>query len=135
MLLVKTYIGKSEISGIGLFAAEKIKKGQVFWKYDIIVDTLIEFKLFENKNYSEIKGFTKKEILHFAYTDNGCYKMCGDDAKYMNHSKNPNTESFNTEFEEMEIVTKDIEIGEELTCNYFKINDDYSREIFSKLER
>lgn len=34
MLLVETYIGPSDIHGIGLFAAKKIKKGTSIWEYN-----------------------------------------------------------------------------------------------------
>lgn len=134
MLLIKTYIGKSEIAGIGLFAAEPIKKGQAIWKWGGN-DKSYSYEEFEK--LKDHKNWTKhtREILHFAYTDNKHYKLCGDDAKYMNHSPNPNTESCNTEFDEIEIANKYIDIGEELTCNYFKINDDYSREIFEQLKK
>src|SRR5436190_11539229 len=40
MLLVKTYLDKSPISGIGLFAAEPIEEGTLVWKLsnlDIVI--------------------------------------------------------------------------------------------------
>ena len=91
MLLVKTYIGKSKISGIGLFAAEPIRKGQAIWKWG---GNDMFYLYLQVDKYVDPKR--KKEIMHYAYTDANCYKMCGDDAKYMNHSFTPNTESFNT---------------------------------------
>lgn len=135
MLLVKTYIGKSEISGIGLFAAEPIKKGQAIWRWDEKGgDWKVSADRFKDRRFDYAKEENAK-ILHYGYTDNGYYKVCGDDAKYMNHSPNPNTESGDTDFDEIEIASKDISVGEEITCDYFRINDDYSREIFKTLER
>lgn len=34
MLIVKTHIGNAGNKGLGLFADETIKKGQVWWKCD-----------------------------------------------------------------------------------------------------
>lgn len=36
MLLVNTYLDKSDIEGIGLFASNSIKKGDIVWKYNEI---------------------------------------------------------------------------------------------------
>lgn len=41
MLLVKTVIKKSSIHGLGLFANQKIKSGQIVWKYNPILDKKI----------------------------------------------------------------------------------------------
>lgn len=38
MLLVKTKIGPSKISGIGLFADQFIKKGTTIWKFQHSID-------------------------------------------------------------------------------------------------
>lgn len=123
MNLVKTYIDKSPIEGIGLFASEFIKEGTKVW-------VLNEFdKIF---TYSEIKHLPsvfKEHVLKYAYTEDGNYILCGDNAIFYNHSKTPNVWSIG----QFEIAKKDIQIGEEMTCDYFKINDDHSRDIFKLL--
>ncbi len=42
MLLVKTKIGQSNISGIGVFADEFIPKGTVIWRYQEGFDQMID---------------------------------------------------------------------------------------------
>lgn len=125
MLIVKTNIGKSEIQGIGLFASEKIEKGQPIWSYKEGFDLKIPLKSIPQElrgyldKYSTITKdseeiFFKKEIKRIVYEEDFIYNLDGDDCKYMNHSETPNV-SFN---EVLGVALKDIEINEELTCDY-----------------
>ncbi len=41
MLLINNYVGKSEIEGVGVFAAEPIAQGTVIWRFDDDFDRLI----------------------------------------------------------------------------------------------
>lgn len=125
MNLVKTYIDKSPIEGIGLFAAEFIPKGTVVW-------AMTENERFFT--YDEVEKLDqpfKDHVLKYGYTENGKYILCCDTSIFYNHSANPNVVSDG----EFEVSAKDIHEGEELTCNYFSINDDHSREIFKYLEK
>lgn len=108
MLRVKTYLDKSPINGIGLFAAEFIKKDSLVWDFDGEIDRIFS----HNHNNSFIKKYS--------YMDNGWYILCVDDARFMNHSKEPNT--INGSRHET-IACRDIQIGEEITCDYFEIDD------------
>ena len=45
--------------------------------------------------------------------------MCIDDARFMNHSADPNTH----EKGQSSIASRDIAAGEELTCNYGNFDD------------
>lgn len=109
MLLVKTYLDKSSINGIGLFANQFIPKGTLIWDLDLNFDGIFYWP-----NDSE---FLKK----YCYRDGDKYVLCVDDARFMNHSDTPNT-SNGTNHET--IANRDIEIGEEITCNYYEIDDD-----------
>ena len=48
------------------------------------------------------------------------YVLCFDDARYFNHSDNPNCKTIESldDKEGVEIAGKDIQKGEELTVNY-----------------
>lgn len=117
MLTVKTYLDKSEIAGIGLFAGEFIRKGKQVYKhtgrFTIMVDES-EVDQFPRETYDAF-------VLH-AYKGTGdCRLKEGfyyniDDSKYMNHSATPNL-IWNS-FLEIYIATVDIEPGTELTCDY-----------------
>jgi uncharacterized protein len=118
MLLVKTYVDKSKIHGIGLFANEFIPKGTIIWQYNSIVDRIA--------TESEIKQLrlilepdVYKELRYpISRLEKNIYVIYGDNTKFTNHSENPNIVSGDGLFT---IADRDINIGEELTENYLDI--------------
>lgn len=118
MLLVKTKIGPSKIHGIGVFAAEFIPKGTIIWKFVPNFD--LKFTEDEIKKFPDI---TQKAIFWYRYISlhSGLSIFCSDDARFYNHSDNPNTMGIDlddTEGEGGDIALKDIQIGEEITYDY-----------------
>lgn len=128
MLTIKTVLKPSKIQGIGLFADEKIPKGKVTWLYDPRFD--ISFDPVEVEKMSlEQQEFIK----HYAYLSmsSGKYVFSIDDSRFTNHSKNDyniNTVVILGEPEPRGVAGRDIEIGEELLCNYcdFDVADSVS---------
>ena len=53
--------------------------------------------------------------------------LCGDHAKHMNHSDDPNLLDLETN-----VAARDIAAGEELTCNYYIFDLDASRKLRGK---
>jgi len=110
MLLVNTHLGKSDIEGTGVFSAEDlITKGQPIWKFgskDIRV------------NINEIPINLRDYFDKFSSVESECrnkyYILDGDECKYMNHSETPNILFTET----LGIALSDIELNEELTCDY-----------------
>jgi SET domain-containing protein len=114
MMLVRTYLSNSAIEGIGVYAAEPIKAGDVIWRLEPGFDVLLTDQ--------EIEGWP----AHMDdFLDRYCYPhreiantwvLELDNGRFMNHSGVPNTN-----FEEFHAgyATRDIAPGEELTCNYF----------------
>ena len=87
MLYVDTMIRESSIHGIGCFANQHIKKGEVIWKYTPGFDQ--EFDI----NYPDIlTDSAKMQFLKYAYISKvtGKYILCADDTRFFNHSKNNN---------------------------------------------
>lgn len=118
MNLIKTYIDKSKIQGIGLFAEEFIKKGDLIWKlekYDIIIS---------DEDFDKLDSIKEDYFNKYSFHKNGTYCLCVDDAKYCNHSCESNTIS--TFFRQY--AKQDIQIGEEITCNYAEIDSDFNRD-------
>src|SRR3989344_8593324 len=124
MICVKTKIGPSKINGIGLFADEFIPKGAIIWKFTPGFD--LKF------TKGQIKKFPKQvqeylETYCWLSKKSGKYCFASDNAKYFNHSKNPNSLSAYYKNEE-EVVTKaiqDIQKGEEITDNYSTFEKDF----------
>ena len=117
MLLVKTRIALSKINGIGLFTLINIKKGQVVWRYKQIFD-----RTFAVGDVTNLPLLTKNFVEKYAYLSikSGKYILCGDDARFINHSAKPNTLMINDtrETEQVWVAERDIKKGEEITMDY-----------------
>ena len=126
VLLIRTSIGKSEIDGVGLFADEDIKKGTIIWRYEPPIDQ--EYTLEEiNKLSPVLQEFMAKYAYLHGRT--GKYILCGDNARFTNHSDTPNMLAHYPENleEGIDIAARDIRRGEELTCDYnsFDLTSDH----------
>ena len=112
MLTIKTKIGPSKISGIGLFANEPISKGQIVWKFDSLIDVLLSKEQIEN-----LSAPSQEQFYNYAYLDKkyGKYLLCGDDSRFLNHSSEPNCDE---SMSDQTMALRDIVRGEELTVNY-----------------
>ncbi len=117
MMLVKTEKRKSEIHGMGLFAAEFIRAGTPTWRFTPGLDLALHPAVLQSLNSHNLPW-----LLTYAYWDirTGLYVLCADDARYMNHSDTPTVVG---DYDRepvfgMDIAARDIEEGEELTCDY-----------------
>lgn len=121
MLCVKTSVKPSGIHGFGVFAEENIKKGDLVWKFHRLIDSVIDD--------NDLKTFSddyQKYIKHYSYKTDGKYVFCGDNGKYVNHSDSPNIGGLESEDGfGVNVASKDIKIGEEITCDYTQTDDDY----------
>ncbi len=126
MLHVNTYIKQSEIHGTGLFAAESIPTGTVIWSYDPHHD-----RMFSQEEFDAFGPEMKKFAVKYMFKYNGMYCLCIDDAKFFNHSDDPNCMSagYNAEFLGYTVAKRDIAVDEELTDDYngFGLTEDDRR--------
>lgn len=123
MLLVKTKLGTSKINGIGLYADQFIPKDTVIWKFNPSVDIK-----FHNGDYAELKKQTGVDSLEkYIYRSkiSNCYILCSDDARFTNHSSNPNTLDTMDDIEGLTIANRDIQPGEEITSDYSLFDEEY----------
>lgn len=114
MLRVKTYVGPSQIEGLGLFAAEFIPAGTRVWDPDPGIDVEVT-----EEHLKTLHPVAQEQIKKYAFLDDGVWVICMDDARHMNHSDNPNTENSG----EGTVASCDIQPGEELTSDYREICD------------
>ena len=113
MLLVNTYVGKSEIEGVGVFAAEPIARGTRLWRFDDEFDRLVPVE-----KYRSAEPLVKQLFDRYAYPSPdkpGFIVYETDNGRFMNHSDHPNSD-FSDEGGAR--ATRDIAAGEEITCNY-----------------
>jgi len=106
----------SGIHGLGLFAAEFIGEGRVVWESHPAVDIRLTAE--------QIAGLPdpcREQIRKYSYRERhtGLYVLCGDDARFFNHSPRPNcVDVFTAEGGDLTLAARDIEEGEEMTCDY-----------------
>jgi SET domain-containing protein len=118
MLLVPTKIGPSKIHGIGLFAAKPIKKGTVVWGLVPEIDIVLTPAILKR-----LSSVAYEQIMAYAYQDNKTKEiiLCGDDARFMNHSEDANIMD-NPKNRNESLAIHDISLGEELTCDYSRFD-------------
>ena len=119
MLLIDVKMAKSPIEGIGGFAKTFVPKGGMVWKLDLRFDRLIPVDVWEAQ-----EGSVKSYLDRYCYprrSDPGFIVFEADDARYMNHADDPNTD-FSGGDEAFAI--KDIHPGDEITCDYNAFFDD-----------
>lgn len=103
----------SPISGIGLFTRRDIVRGEDLWKYveaDIVFERKVADMEFRNR---------------FGVRDRRGWWIPSNPRAvsawwYMNHSDDPNIDNAR---DEICVALCDIRTGEELTCDYRKLND------------
>lgn len=113
MLTVKTKLKEVPGKGIGLIADENIRKGQVVWTYNRIIDIQIKKKNIPK----EAREFFKTYAV-----DNGgdILFLNTDNARFINHSKKPNTKSLGHLKDNIALCN--IRKGEEITIDYNEID-------------
>ena len=121
MLTITSFIERSEISGLGVYTAERILKGSVIWIYNPSIDLTYDEEQWQQlKNSISAQSFAN--IQRYSYKELGKYIMCTDNAQFMNHSTKLCNVSNSSDLKEM-FANRDIEQGEELLCDYFEYSD------------
>lgn len=126
MLRVKTIVDASTIHGIGLFAAQNIRKGQIVWEFrgqfDLTwSDVDFQFLPEEIQDYCRTYAWESELNKHASV-----WLLSGDNARFINSSKDPNTAQkkpskccpFRMEIFLPTVATRDIAQGEEITEDY-----------------
>jgi len=113
MLVISTYIDKSQINGLGLFAGQDIKEGDVMWYLDPSIDQIIPAEQF-TKMLELLDNEQQDRFKKWSYQRHGDYVLCADNTKFANHSETPNCKAERL----YDVALRDIKKGEELTYNY-----------------
>jgi SET domain-containing protein len=108
---VPTYLGRSSIHGTGVFTPFFIPAGTLIWSLDPEVD----WTLTEDDIVRFPEAYQEKLRSYCFVDENGSYILCGDNARFMNHSEEPNCDDWTSGDT---VAYRDIEAGEELTCDY-----------------
>lgn len=127
MLLVRASVKPSPIHGMGCFAQEPIRKGQVVWVLDKRIDLCLpvsELEAMPQAAQAFMNMYGYVTMLDGVKT----VVLCGDHSKHMNHADQPNLAEGGDGCE-ANIAVRDIAAGEELTCNYHCFDLDACRKL------
>jgi SET domain-containing protein len=86
MLLIKTYLDKSRIHGLGVFAGEFIAKGTHIWRFVVGFD-----RCYSSKQYAKLPKPARDFIRLHGYRWKDEILLSMDNDSFMNHSEDPNT--------------------------------------------
>lgn len=127
MLLISASIKPSSIHGFGCFTNERIHKGQVVWVFDERIDIRIPVSELGSlpRPAQEFLGTYGYAEMHQGQK---VIVLCGDHSKHMNHSSDPNLLEGGDNLG-LNVAARDIEEGEELTCNYYHFDLDVSEKL------
>ncbi len=123
MLRIKAKLGPSGVHGVGLFADQFVPKGTVTWQYDPKFDIG-----YTEKDLAKMSSHGQRQILWYAYYDKKLKKLIlpSDDQRFINHSfKHRNIKST----PQRDIAMRDIQLGEELFCNYNEFDNTYFKRL------
>ena len=109
MLLVKTYVGKSKVHGLGVFAGQSIRKGAKIWRFVYGFD-----RFYTRKRLAKLPKPARDYINLHGYQWDNEILLSMDYDTFMNHSENPNTDFHNG----FVIARSNIRKGEEITNDY-----------------
>lgn len=109
MLLVKTYLDKSPIHGIGVFAGQFIRKGTKIWRFVEGFD-----RCYSPKEFARLPKPARDYLKSYGYRADNEILFTVDNDHYINHSDDANTYWRNG----YSIASRNIRKGEEITNNY-----------------
>lgn len=126
MIHIKYKLDKSASHGIGLFADEDLKRGQLIYTASPLLDlniTQAQFDSLSDREKDEIRWWG------FKIEDEGVWHVDFDVSKFINHSYEPTVTQDPGRKDAYLVATRDIQKGEELTQNYleFESAEDLAR--------
>ena len=121
MLNVTTYLDRSPVHGIGLFAGEVIEAGTVVWEFNPAVDLVYSLAQWEEMR-TAISAESFANMRRLSFKESGKIYFCLDNAQFMNHSETSDNVGHYESLDRMEALRK-ISRGEELLCNYRSYSD------------
>jgi SET domain-containing protein len=126
MIHIAYTLKSSDLHGVGLFADEDIKQGQLIYTASPLLDLNITQEQFDNLDQKE-----KDEILWWGFFDrpSQMWHVDFDVSKFINHSDNATVTQDDSHEGAYLVAVHDVQPGEELTQNYleFETAEDLER--------
>lgn len=104
----------SDQIGYGVYATRRIPRGTITW-------ALCELdRIYQPGEVHTLRPTTHAILDRYAYSDaDANFILCWDNARYLNHHCDPNTRGLG---HELDFAIRDIEAGEQITCEYGVLN-------------
>lgn len=117
MMHVKYILDRSGKHGIGLFAGEEIRKGQVVYTASPVLDVNITQQQYEDLSESE-----RQEVKYWGFWDEPSQRwhVDFDVSRFINHDVNATLSQDSNKNDAYLVATRDISENEELTQNYLE---------------
>lgn len=117
MMHVKYILDRSGKHGIGLFAGEEIRKGQVVYTASPVLDVNITQQQYEDLSESE-----RQEVKYWGFWDEPSQRwhVDFDVSRFINHDVNATLSQDSNKNDAHLVATRDISENEELTQNYLE---------------
>ena len=109
MLLIRTYLDRSSIHGLGVFADEFIRKGTKIWRFVEGFD-----RCYSPRDFAKLPKAARDFIQHHGYRVDGEILLTVDNDHHINHSEDANTHWANGHI----VASRDIPKGSEITNSY-----------------
>ena len=119
MLLVRTVLKLDAYGGVGLFAAEFIPAGTRVWTFHPLIDRVLSDADLASLPPVVLESLRKKIYQNVVGGRIVGWTLDGDDARFTNHSLEPNTRSRTPDVPNTDMFALvDIAAGDAITCNY-----------------
>lgn len=124
MLFIETYLAPSPTHGTGLFARQRIEPGTKVWEFTNGFDLELS-----QEELAKLSEPCRERVLQYAYYNvrRLRYILCSDDARFINHSDQPNTIDVgfgqSDDSEGQTYAVREIQAGEEITSDYRSFED------------
>ena len=88
MMMVETVLRQSQIHGVGVFLAQRVEAGQLIWRFDSRID-----RVYAPEEIESLPAHVQRYLRTYStwHAQAGLFVLCGDNAKWMNHSDEANT--------------------------------------------
>ena len=129
MLITPTYIDRSTIHGMGLFAAETIPPNTLIWKGTPYTYMPVSEETYQ-KMRRELSPVSFSQIDKYWVNVKGTHYLCVDDARFINHSLEGCNTHYDSEKNELSSI-REIQKGSEILENYDLFYPDEGKHDFS----
>ncbi|WP_421724200.1 SET domain-containing protein [Bauldia sp.] len=114
MMLIRNYVDRSPIHGLGIFASDVVAKGTRVWAFTPGFD-----QVFSEADLDRLPHLQREIIMFYCYVEQGLKQLvlCCDNARHFNYADDPNCgpAAHDVDGFVSAVALRDIAAGEELT--------------------